>query len=71
MCKHRTYKWQFTVNMGKNEEQLAQETVGRLLVNSQPTVDQQLANSRPTVDRLPFTAFSVSIKHGLRTADWV
>ena len=36
---------------GKNEEQLPQETVGRLLVNSRPTVGQQLANRRPTVSR--------------------
>ena len=38
-------------NNGKNEEQLPQKTVGRLLANSRPTVGQRLANSRTTVDR--------------------
>lgn len=51
--------------MGKNEEQLPQKTVGRLLgptVGQQSddsglTVGQLLADSRPTVGRLSFTAF--------------
>ena len=49
--------------LGKNEEQLPQPTVGRLLTNSRPTVGQQsancwstasrqLADSRPTVGQL-------------------
>ena len=36
---------------GKNEEQLPQKTVGRLLANSRPTVRRQSADSRPTVGR--------------------
>ena len=35
--------------IGKNEEQLPQKTVGRLLANSWPTVRRQLTDSRPTV----------------------
>ena len=34
---------------GKNEEQLPQKTVGRLLANSRTTVDRQSDDSRPTV----------------------
>ena len=37
--------------IGKNEEQLPQKTVGRLLANSRTTVDRQSDDSRPTVDR--------------------
>ena len=41
---------------GKNEEQLPQKTVGRLLANSRPTVgqqsDRQSDDSRPTVGQL-------------------
>ena len=37
---------------GKNEEQLPQKTVGRLLADSRLTVGRQSTDSRPTVGRL-------------------
>ena len=50
-------KDQELLEVGKNEEQLPQPTVGRLSANGRPTVGQQPADSWPTVDRLSFTAF--------------
>ena len=59
--RHKSFKEigeaSYDTAFGKNEEQLPQKTVGRLLANSRPTVGQRLANSRTTVGQLSFTAF--------------
>ena len=50
---------------GKNEEQLPQPTVGRLLTNSRLTVGRQSANCWPTVVSLVFVTSETSLVKAL------